>query len=79
MARGPRKTVDEKISAKEELIQSLQIRIKTEQAELEELYREKKGIELEALSDVLKESGLDPEEAAQALRDYSKNRIMETA
>lgn len=47
MARGRKKPIEDKISAKEELIQSLQTRLKSEQKELEALYSEKKLEDLE--------------------------------
>lgn len=74
MARGPRKTIDEKIQAKEELIQSLQIRIKSEQAELTELYREKQAEQLSELSDILSENGLSAMEAAAILREHTRQQ-----
>ena len=42
MARGQRKTVEEKIAEKEKLIQALKTRLKSEQGELDALYREKR-------------------------------------
>ena len=42
MARGQRKTIEEKISAKQELIQAMLIRIESEKRELEELFEEKR-------------------------------------
>ena len=47
MARGQRKTVEEKIAEKEELIQALRIRLKSEQNELDLLYKEKRERELD--------------------------------
>ena len=41
MARGQRKTIEEKIAEKEELILALRTRLKSEQLELETLYKEK--------------------------------------
>lgn len=71
MARGPRKTIEEKIEAKEALIQSLQIRIKSEQVELEELYKEKQAERLSALGELLHQTGLNVEEAAAILREHA--------
>ena len=42
MARGQRKTIEEKIAEKEEVIQALRTRIKSEQSELELLQKEKR-------------------------------------
>lgn len=71
MARGPRKTIEEKIHAKEELIHSLQVRIKSEQGELEELYREKQAEQLGVLSALLDETGLSAEEAVGILKEHA--------
>ena len=42
MARGQRKTIDEKITAKQEMIEALMTRVESEKRELEELYQEKR-------------------------------------
>ncbi len=70
MARGQRKTIEEKIQAKQELIDALMTRVESEQRELEELYDEKKRRELEAVSDMIEEAGLSPEEVAEILQQY---------
>ncbi len=74
MARGQRKTIEEKIAAKQELIEALETRVESEKRELEELYMEKKRKELEAVSDIMAESGLGPEEVAGVLQDYLERR-----
>lgn len=74
MARGQRKTLEEKITAKEELIEALMTRVESEKRELEELYQEKKLKELETVSDLIEDSGLQPEEVAAVLRQYLDNR-----
>ena len=53
MARGQRKTLEEKIAAKVELIEALTTRLESEQRELEEMYQEKKRKELEVVSDII--------------------------
>ena len=70
MARGQRKTLDEKIAAKQELIDALMTRVQSEKRELEELVQEKKMKELEAVSDLIADTGLQPEEVAEALQEY---------
>ncbi len=70
MARGQRKTIDEKIAAKQELIEALMTRVESEQRELEELYEAKRRKELEAVSDLIEESGLTTEEVTEALQQY---------
>ena len=74
MARGPRKTLDEKITAKEELIESLMTRIESEKQELAEMYREKRYNQLENIDNMLEEWALSPEEAEEALRRYMDQR-----
>ena len=74
MARGQRKTLDEKIAAKQELIDALMTRVQSEKRELEELVQEKKMKELEAVSDLIADTGLQPEEVADALHEYMKTR-----
>lgn len=74
MARGQRKTIEEKIAAKQELIEALMTRVESEKRELEELYQEKKRKELEAVSDLIEEAGLGPEEVAEVLQQYLDNR-----
>ena len=72
MARGPKKTIDERIAAKEELIASLQIRVKSEQAELEDLYREKQAEQLSELSELLDETGLSVSQAAAIIKEHAQ-------
>ena len=74
MARGQRKTLDEKIAAKQELIDALMTRVQSEKRELAELVQEKKMKELEAVSDLIADTGLQPEEVAEALQEYMKTR-----
>ena len=79
MARGQRKTLDEKIAAKQELIDALMTRVQSEKRELEELVQEKKMKELEAVSDLIADTGLQPEEVAEALQEYMKTRTAEAS
>lgn len=59
MARGQKKSIEEKISAKEEMIMALEIRLKKEKEELQELYEEKQNKELASLNALIEENGLD--------------------
>lgn len=77
MARGQRKTVEEKISEKEELILALRTRLKSEQSELDALYKEKRDRDLEELSQILASSGLNLEEASEILQEYVRNNMSE--
>ena len=74
MARGQRKTIDEKITAKQGLIEALLTRVESEKRELEELYEEKRRKELETVSDLIEEAGLSPEEVASLLQQYLDTR-----
>lgn len=75
MARGPRKAIEEKIAEKEELISALKTRLKSEQGELEALYREKREKDLEGLNQIIADSGLALDEAADILKEYVHNRM----
>lgn len=67
MARGVKRSIDQKIAAKEEVVEALKIRLKSEQKELEGLYQEKQEEELQALNEVLKENALSAQEAKEIL------------
>ena len=71
MPRGQRKSLEEKIQAKQELINALNIRM---ESELEELYEQKRRKELEAVSDLIEDAGLAPEEVTEVLQQYIENR-----
>ena len=70
MARGQRKTVEEKIEQKQEIINALEIRIQHEKEELEALIIEQKQKEVETLYDFIKTSNLDINEATDILQRY---------
>ncbi len=74
MARGQRKKVEDKIAEKEELILALKTRLKSEQSELDALYKEKREKDLEEISQLLEESGLNVDEASGILQEYLRNR-----
>lgn len=59
MARGAKKTLQEKIAQKEELIESLSTRIKKEREELNELLEQQKNEELNELRLVMQKSGME--------------------
>lgn len=79
MARGQRKSIDEKITAKQELIEALMTRVESEKRELEELYQEKKRKELEAVNELIEDSGLTSEEVASVLQQYLESRAEEAS
>ena len=74
MARGPRKTIEEKIEAKQELVEALETRLESERGELEDMLREKRLKELEIVEELIEESGMDPREVAEILKSYVKER-----
>ena len=74
MARGQRKSLEEKINAKLELIAALSTRIESERKELDELYEEKKRKELETVSELIAGAGLEPAEVAAVLQQYIDTR-----
>ena len=76
MARGQRKSIEEKIAAKQELIQALLTRVESEKRELEELEQEKKRKELEAVSELIAESGLQPDEVTAILQQYLEKKAV---
>ena len=71
MERGPRKTIEDKIRDKEELIASLKVRIQSEEKELAELRREKRMKELEAITEFLDDTGISVEEARAVLERHA--------
>lgn len=79
MARGPKKSLEEKIQDKYEIIEALKIRIKSEQSELEELLKEKQSRETQELGTILKENGLSAEEAKRIISEYIENNSKQTA
>ena len=59
MARGVKKSLQEKIAQKEELIEALSTRIKKEKEELKELVEMQKMEELNELRIVIQKSGME--------------------
>lgn len=79
MARGQRKSIDEKIQQKQELISGIETRLKHERKELEELLSEKEQQEIKILNDFIKTSGLSVYEATEALQQYVSGQCEATA
>ena len=73
MARGQRRSIDEKIQQKREIIEKLQQRIKSEQDELNVLLTKKREY-YKNIADMLIEAELDEYEVAEAIQEYKKNR-----
>ncbi len=74
MARGQRKSIEEKIQAKQQVLDALLVRVESEKRELAELLEEKKRKELEAVSDLIEDYGLEPEEVTEALKAFLEAR-----
>lgn len=79
MARGQRKSIEEKITAKQELIDALMTRVESERRELEELCQEKRLKELETVEELIEEAGLQPDEVAAVLQQYLESRAEEAS
>lgn len=70
MPRGQRKPLEEKIKEKQNLIESLNVRIKSEERELEELFEQRKKEELQMVSDLIENANLTSKEVTEALHQY---------
>lgn len=79
MARGQRRTLEDKITEKEELINALNTRIEKETKELKALLSEQKQKEIEVLYDFIKTSHLGLNEATEVLQQYLSNKYEATA
>lgn len=79
MARGQRKTIEEKIEAKKEEIRLLKIRIDKEEDELEALMSEKKAKDIDLLYKFISEANLSPQEATGILEEHLQGNYEETA
>ena len=79
MARGHKKTLEEKITAKQELIEALTTRIESEKRELEELFQEKRLRELEMVNDLISDAGLSTDEVAEMLQQYIDSRMADVS
>ena len=79
MARGQRKTIEDKIAEKEEIIKALNIRIEKESKELKALLSEQKQKEIETLYDFIKMSHLGLNEATEVLQQYLSSKYEATA
>lgn len=65
MARGARKSLQEKIAQKEELIDALSLRLKKEKEELGELLQQQKIEELDELRCAVEKSGMEIQDIIQ--------------
>lgn len=79
MARGQRKTIEDKIAEKEEIIKALNVRIEKESKELKALLSEQRQKEVEILYDFIKTSHLSLNEATEVLQQYLSSKYEATA
>ena len=79
MARGQRKTIEEKILQKQEIINNLSVRIESEQNELQALLNEQKQQEVEILYEFIKTSDMSVYEAIELLKNSFNEKYNETA
>lgn len=79
MARGQRKSIEEKIQQKQELIESIETRLDHERKELEVLLSEQQQQEVKNLNDFLKTFGLSVNEATEVLQQYLSEQYEVTA
>ena len=70
MARGVRKSIEEKIADKQEIIDALEIRVLKEKEELQALLNEQRMVRLEILEELIDNSNLSIEEVTQILRQH---------
>lgn len=79
MARGQRRSIEDKIAEKEEIINALNARIEKESRELKALLSEQKQKEVEILYNFIKTSHLGLNEATEILQHYLSSRYEATA
>ena len=79
MARGQRKSIEEKIAEKQDLINSLNSRLEKETEELNSLLNEQKYQEIANLSDLVTASNLSVEDVPAILNGYLTDNYEETA
>ena len=70
MARGVRKSIEEKIADKQEMIDALEIRVLKEKEELQMLVNEQRMARLESLEELIESSNLSIEEVSEILRQH---------
>lgn len=75
MARYPKKSLDERINEKQEIINSLNIRLDKEEKELEALLNEQKSIKLESIASIIFAANLSLDEATDILKQHSQTNV----
>ena len=79
MARGQRRTIEEKILQKKEIINNLSVRIESEQNELQALLNEQKQQEVEILYEFIKTSDMSVYESIEVLKNSFNEKYNATA
>ena len=79
MARGQRRTIEEKILQKKEIINNLSVRIESEQNELQALLNEQKQQEIEILYEFIKTSDMSVYESIEVLKNSFNEKYNATA
>lgn len=69
MARGVKKSIEEKIADKQSLILALETRIEKERQELETLVSEQKQAEVKSLYEFIKTENLTVDKATELLKE----------
>ena len=72
MARGVKKSIEEKISEKQNIICELENRILKEKEELEDLLLEQKNLRLEKLDKLISDTNLTFEELESILKHHNE-------
>ncbi len=70
MARGQRRSIEERMRQKQEIVNALEVKLEHEREELEALISEQKQKEVEILHEFIKTSNLDVQEATEILQQY---------
>lgn len=73
MARGQRKTIEQKIEEKQRVIDSLEIRIEKEREELQELVSNQKMMKLEEIGNIIENSNLSMEQVERILSEHASD------
>ncbi len=70
MARGVRKSIEEKIADKQEVIEALESRVQKEREELQALINEQRMARLESLEELIDSSNLSLDEVSEIIKQH---------
>lgn len=71
MARGVRKSIEQKIMEKEEIVNAVAKRLESEKRELKELLCKKEELELLRMKELIDKTGLNSDEITKILSSYA--------